>query len=362
MSSTLDAGVVRFNAARETGKQQLRGGLFNSPLNAVVTILVIAGVTWLAVAFFRWAVIDATWSGTSQDCQANGGACWAFVGANIKLIVFATYPSDLLWRPAVGMAMILSVMLGSMVPRLWGRWLVLAWIAVPAVVCVLLSGFPGTIRMPTSNWGGLPLTLLVWAIAYATAFPIAIPLALARRSGMGGIRGVTIGFIELLRGMPMVVVLYVSSLIVPMMLPFIEVNLFLSIEVALTLFVACYLAEVIRAGIQALPAGQGEAAQALGLSYWQTVVLVVLPQALRIVIPPLVNLGIGILLSTPLVGFVGMIDFLTAVRMAASQEQIWPRCYGEAYCFAGLVYFTICFAASRYSLWLERRTKAAHGP
>jgi general L-amino acid transport system permease protein len=260
------------------------------------------------------------------------------------------------------MVLILAVMLGSMVPRLWGRWLALAWIVVPPVVCVLLSGFPSKIRMSTSTWGGLPLTLLIWAIAYAAAFPVAIPLALARRSGMGGIRGVTIGFIEMLRGMPMVVVLYVSSLIVPMMLPFIEVNLFFSIEVALTLFVACYLAEVIRAGIQALPAGQSEAARALGLSYWQTTVLVVLPQALRTVIPPLVNLGIGILLSTPLVGFVGMIDFLTAVRLAASQEQIWPMCYGEAYSFAGVVYFTICFAASRYSLWLERRTKGTHGP
>lgn len=332
--------------------------LFSSPFNAVLTILAVAAVAWFLASFIRWGLIDATWSGTSQDCQANGGACWAFVRANIRLMVFATYPSELLWRPALGMALIFGVMLASMVPRLWGRWLGVAWFAAPASVWLLLSGFPGR-QLPTNTWGGLPLTMLIWSVTFAAAFPIAIPLALARRSAMGGLRSATVAGIELVRGLPMVVVLYVSSLIVPMMLPFIEVNLFLSVEVALTIFVASYLAEVIRAGIQSLPSGQGEAARALGLSYWQTTRLVVLPQAFRSIIPPLVNLGIGLLLSTPLIGFIGMIDFLTAVRLAASQEQIWPACYREAYCFAGLIYFAICFNASRYSVWLERRTKDA---
>lgn len=330
-------------------------------LNAAISLAVIGGGIWAAIAFFRWGILDATWSGTAGECRVHGGACWAFVRANFKLMVFATYPSEMLWRPVLGTALILALMVASMLPRLWGKALLAGWVLVPIADCLLLSGFPGPRAMPTNSWGGLPLTVLIWAVAYASAFPVAIVLALARRSKMGGVKTLAVGFIELVRAMPMVVVLYVSSLIVPMALPFFEVNLFLSIEVALVFFIASYLAEVIRAGIQALPAGQDEAARALGLSYWQTTLLVVLPQALRNVIPPLVNLGIGILLSTPLVGFVGMIDFLTAVRLAAAQEQLWPGCYGEAYCFAGVIYFALCFASSRYSRWLERRIHPGGG-
>lgn len=330
-------------------------------LNAAISLAVIGGGVWAAIAFFRWGILDATWSGGAEACRAHGGACWAFVRANFKLMVFATYPSEMLWRPELGTVLILALMIASMVPRLWGKTLLAGWVLVPLADCLLLSGFPGPRLMSTNEWGGLPLTLLIWALAYASAFPVALVLALARRSKLGGVKTLATGVIELVRAMPMVVVLYVSSLIVPMALPFAEVNLFLSIEVALSLFIASYLAEVIRAGLQALPAGQDEAARALGLSYWQTTLLVVLPQALRNVIPPLVNLGIGILLSTPLVGFVGMIDFLTAVRLAAAQEQIWPGCYGEAYCFAGAIYFALCFASSRYSRWLERRIRPGAG-
>jgi len=341
--------------------QKWRVGLFSSPINTATTLLVVALATWVAWRLFQWAVVNATWSGTAQDCQANSGACWAFVRANIKLMVFATYPTQMLWRPIASLVLMFGLVISSMAPRLWSRRLAFAWIVVPVVVCLLLSGsFSGT-RISTNEWGGLPLTMLIWTIAYAASFLIAIPLALARRSNMGGTRVASIGFIEIVRGMPMLVVLYVSSLIVPMMLPIFDINLFFSVEVALTIFIASYLAETLRAGIQALPAGQNEAARALGLSYWQTTGLVILPQALRAIIPPLVNLGIGVLLSTPLVGFIGMIDFLTAVRFAASQEQIWPGCYNEAYAFAASIYFVICFGASRYSLWLERRLKGRLG-
>jgi len=276
-------------------------------------------------------------------------------------MVFATYPLDLLWRPVASLVLLAGLIFASMIPRLWGRALALAWVITPLVVCLLLGGFLSGRTVATNDWGGLPLTLLITTIAYAAAFVVAVPLALGRRSAMGGTQLVSVSVIELVRGMPMLVVLYVSSLIVPMMLPGFEINLFFSIEVALTIFVACYLAEVIRAGIQALPAGQAEAARALGLSYWQTTRLVILPQALRIVIPALVNLGIGVILSTPLVAGIGMIDFLGAVRIAASNEQVWPGCYNEAYLFAAAVYFAMCFAASRYSLWLERRLMGSPG-
>jgi general L-amino acid transport system permease protein len=359
MSLTIASDVDRPNFLARWRRRHT--GLFNSPLNAVVSCLVLAVIAWVGAGFLRWAAIDATWSGTAQDCQAGGGACWAFVRANIKLMLFATYPLDLLWRPIASLVLMAGLVCASMVPRLWGRAVALAWVATPLAVCLLLGGFLSGRTVSTNDWGGLPLTLLIATIAFAAAFVVAVPLALGRRTAMGGARLVSIGFIELIRGMPMLVVLYVSSLIVPMMLPGFEINLFFSIEVALTIFVACYLAEVIRAGIQALPAGQEEAARALGLSYWQTMRLVILPQALRIVIPALVNLGIGVILSTPLVAGIGMIDFLGAVRIAAGNEQVWPGCYNEAYLFAAAVYFALCFGASRYSLWLERRLQGALG-
>lgn len=334
-------------------------GLFSSPVNAMVTLLVAGLIAAAAWTFLRWALIDAAWSGGAEACRAGAGACWPFVRENAQLMAYGVYPADLLWRPALSLVLMVGVIVASMIPRLWSLWLALAWAAVPALVCVLLSGALSGRPVSTNEWGGLPLTLLVWMIAFAGAFVVAVPLALARRSKMGGVRTAAVVVIELVRGVPMLVALYVSRFIVPMMAPGVEVNLFVSVETALILFVGAYLAEILRAGLQSLPRGQGEAAAALGLSYWRTVQLVLLPQALRAVIPALVNLGIGVLLSTPLVAVIGMTDFLSAVREAASHEQDWPGCYTTAYFVAGVVFFSICFTASRYSRWLERRLRAA---
>jgi general L-amino acid transport system permease protein len=333
--------------------------LFSSPVNAALTLAALALIVFVAWKFVQWSVVDAAWTGGPDACLSRSGACWPFVRANARLMFFGVYPEGALWRPALSLVLMAAVIVASMVPALWGRLLALAWIVTPVVVCGLLAGLFLEPRVSTNAWGGLPLTVLVWMIAYAGAFVLAVPLALARRSQMGGLRSATIAAIELVRGVPMLVTLYVSSFIVPMMLPGVEVNLFVSLEIALILFVASYLAEVVRAGLQALPRGQTEAAYALGLGYWRTTQLILLPQALRAVIPALVNIGIGVLLSTPLVAVIGMTDFLSAVREAASHEQEWPRCYTTAYFVAGLVFFVICFVASRYSRWLEQRLRGA---
>ncbi|RFB80115.1 amino acid ABC transporter permease [Methylovirgula sp. 4M-Z18] len=338
---------------------RLRRAWFNSTANTIISLVVLLALAWVVAHVLSWALWDATWTGTGQDCQARGGACWAFVSANLRLMLFGTYPGSLLWRPVLSLVLLVALVAVSMVPRAWSRTLGIAWVATPLAVCLLLGGFGGDRQVSTNDWGGLPLTLLIWTIAYALSFIVAVPLALARRSRMGGLRLASVGTIELIRGVPMLVTLYVSRFIVPMMLPGFEINLFFSIEAALVFFVASYLAEILRAGIQSLPAGQSEAARALGLSYAQTVRLIILPQALRAVIPALVNLGIGLLLSTPLVAVIGMTDFLSAVKEAASHEQDWPGCYTVAYCFAALVFFGICFSASRYSLWLEKKLKGA---
>jgi general L-amino acid transport system permease protein len=338
--------------------EKARGRLFGSPVNSAVTILTSALILWIAAALLRWAVIDAAWSGGPEACKTHSGACWPFVRTNARLMFFGTYPTEMLWRAATSLVLMFALVVVSMAPRLWGRALVLAWIATPIAVCLLLGGFLSGRTVSTNEWGGLPLTMLIWTIAFAGSFVLAIPLALARRSRMGGIRLASVAFIELVRGVPMLVALYVSRFIVPMAAPGFEVNLFFSVSVALVVFVASYLAEIIRAGIQALPAGQSEAARALGLGYWRMTQLVILPQALRAVIPALVNLGIGILLSTPLVAVIGMTDFLSAAKEAASHEQEWPGCYNVAYFVIALVFFGICFTASRYSQWLERHLRA----
>jgi general L-amino acid transport system permease protein len=357
MTILLEATVVERPKA-----QPWRGGfarLFSSPFNTALTLVAALVIVLLAWRFLRWTVFDAAWSGGPEACEARTGACWPFVVSNARLMVFGVYPEAVLWRPALSLVLLAAVIVASMIPAFWAWPLIVAWGVIPAFVCGLMAGVLTETRVSTNAWGGLPLTLLVWMIAYAGAFVLAVPLALARRSRMGGLRTAIVGAIELVRGVPMLVALYVSSFIVPMMLPGLEVNAFVSVETALILFVASYLAEVVRAGLQALPKGQAEAAHALGLGYWRTNQLILLPQGLRAVIPALVNLGIGVLLSTPLVAVIGMTDFLSAVREAASHEQEWPRCYTTAYFFAGMVFFAICFVASRYSRWLERRLQAS---
>ena len=356
--------TLRIEAALkpETDEAPLRvriAGLFGSPAQAAVTAILGLAIASLAWRFLRWAAIDATWSGGAEACKLGAGACWPFLAANARLMVFGVYPDAALWRAYASLALMLSTIGASMIPQFWGWPLAVGWAATPAIVCFLLSGAWTATPVATNDWGGLPLTVLVWMIAFGGSFVVAIPLALARRSALGGLRTAAILAIELMRAVPMLVTLYVSRFIVPMMAPGLEINLFVSVETALVLFVASYLAETLRAGFQSLPRGQTEAAKALGLGYARTVQLVLLPQALRAVIPALVNLGIGLLLSTPLIAVIGMTDFLSAVRIAAAQEQIWPRCYTVAYLFAAAVFFSVCSAASRYSRWLERRLRAA---
>ena len=333
--------------------------LVGSPVNAAVSLVVTLLVGVVLWHFLRWAVIDAAWSGGPEACKTHTGACWPFVRVNARLMFFGVYPEWALWRAELSLALMVAVIGSSMVPRFWGWRLALAWALTPAVVCLLLSGVFTSTPVATNDWGGLPLTVLVWMIAFAGSFVVAIPLALARRSRLGGLRIAAVLAIELIRAVPMLVALYVSRFIVPMMAPAFDINLFVSVEAALILFVASYLAEIIRAGLQSLPPGQAEAAHALGLGGWRTIQLVLLPQALRAVIPALVNLGIGVLLSTPLVAVIGMTDFLSSVKEAASHEQEWPGCYTVAYFVAGSVFFSVCFAVSRYSHWLERRLRAS---
>lgn len=352
---TSPALTIELRATRGPDWHKWRTGLFGTPLNTIITLATLALLFATVPGFIRWAIIDATWVGTSKDCMAGTGACWAFVTAKIYFIAFAFFPPDLFWRPALVIVLLLGLLVVTAMPRFWRRETVLLWIAVPIVSWLLLAGTFTPPTVPSNQWGGIVVTLLVWLGCFASAGPIALGLALARRSKMGGVRTMAIVFIELMRGTPMVAMLYAAMLILPMMVPNGElIDKLLRAMILITLFWSAYVAEVIRAGLQAIPVGQYEAATSLGLSYWRSMRLVILPQALRVVVPALVNLAIGFLLATSLMAVIGIYDLLNAAKNAAVDPN-WIGFYDEAYFVAATIYFVFCFTGSRYSLWLEKR-------
>lgn len=332
----------------------LRTGLFGTRTNTLITLATLLVLSQVVPPFLRWAVLDATFSGNAEACSREG-ACWAFVTAKLRFILFAFYPPELQWRPSLVIVLLGAILSASALPRFWGRPLLVAWPLTILACWLLMQGAFTTTPIPSNQWGGLPVTLFVWAVCFAAATPIAVLLALARRSMLGGLRTFSVLYIELMRGTPMVAILYVAMLILPMALPDgLSFDKMLRAILMVTLFWAAYIAEVIRAGLQAIPSGQTEAATALGLGYWRTQRLVILPQALRIVIPGMVNLAIGFLLATSLLAVIGIFDLLNAARASAADPQ-WLGFYNEAYIVVAVLYFVICFGASRYSRWLERR-------
>ncbi|HEY0328293.1 MAG TPA: amino acid ABC transporter permease [Rhodopseudomonas sp.] len=331
-----------------------RRGLLDSPANIAITLTYLLVVGWLGIPLLRWAILDATFNADAAGCASSGGACWAFLGEKWRFILFGTYPVDRQWRPASACLLLIGLLVAACIPRFWGRGLVYAGLAGLVAAAMLLIGVPGPM-VATDQWGGLPVTLVLSVGAFAGAFPLAIGLALWRRSDQGGVRWLATAFIEIVRGVPLISLLYMATLLFPLMLPVgASLDKFVRAGAALTIFVAAYLAEIIRAGLQAVPRGQYEAALSLGLSHRQATLLVVLPQALRAVIPPMVNLATGMFQETTLVVIIGMFDLLNTARAAANDPN-WLGYYNEAFAFVAAIYFVFCFSLSRYSLWLERR-------
>lgn len=331
--------------------------LFGDAGSAVLTIVTFAMLVGLAPAL-NWAVFDAIWQADTPARCREGGACWAFVAAKLRFIMFGVYPPDEQWRPLVVTGMILVMVLVSLPPRFWGRRLVAAWlVATAAMLALMWGGFAGLRPVTTANWGGLPVTLLLALLSLGLGFPFAVLLALGRRSRAPVSRLLSILTIEVVRGLPLVGLLFVASIMLPLLLPAgWTIDKLGRTLAALTLFAAVYLAEVIRGGLQGVPRGQVEAAQALGIPAWKMIWHIVLPQAIQKVIPPLTNTAIVMVKNTSLVMIVGVFDMLSAGRSAASDPN-WPSPYAETYVLVGTVYFTICFGISLYARWLEKRVQ-----
>lgn len=332
--------------------------LFGSIPSAILSIVIIYVGLKAIPAVLNWAIVTGVWEGGPQACQ-DGGACWAFLRSKYQQILFGIYPPREQWRPILLVAMFTALTLWTMPPSHWTRRTLVLWVLATILGLVLMAGgVPGLREVPTSAWGGLPITILLTVLSLGIGFPFAVLLALGRQSRMPVIRLLSIGFIEIIRGLPLLSMLFVASLLLPIMLPeSITIDNLFRALVALCFYAAAYLAEVIRGGLQAIPKGQGEAAYALGLSKIQSLRLIILPQAIGKVIPPLTNTAVVVVKNTSLVLVVGLFDLLSSGRAALSDPN-WPEPYAETYLFISMVYFVICFGISRYSLFLERKMSA----
>jgi general L-amino acid transport system permease protein len=328
--------------------------LFGTWLNGAITLVCGALIAWLAWRTYLWAWRDAVFIGTATQCRAATGACWAFIDAKLGFAVYGVYPADQRWRAAAAI-LIFAAMTGvTLVPRFWRVWLVPAWIAALVLAFVMLQGgVLGLPLVPMRNWSGMIVTIWLAVLSLALSYPIGLALALGRTSEMKLIRYLAIGWIETVRGVPLVSMLFVASIIFPLFMPEgLEVDNLVRAQVAFTAFGSAYLAEVFRAGLQAIPKGQYEAASALGLGYWRVMGLIVLPQALKLVIPPQVNTFIAIFKDTSLILVIGVFDFLGTIK-AMLNDSTWLGFATEGYVFAAVVYFVICYGMSLYSQYLE---------
>ena len=350
---------------REPWLERMRRSLISSPTTAVLNLLALIAIVMIAVPIVRWGLIDAVWVGADgADCPTGTGACWAFIRDKMPLILFGRYPFAEHWRPFVATGLLVATVAVTLNPLFWSRRLAVAWVAVVPVYLVLMrGGVLGLSQVDSSEWGGLPLTILLTVFGVAFGLVLAIPVALARFSKLPVFRWSATLYVEAVRGVPLISVLFMASVLLPLVLPDgLTPNGIGRVLVGIVLFFAAYMAEVLRGGLQSIPRGQFEACNALGLGYWRTMRKVVLPQAFEVVLPALVNLIIGALKGTSLVVIVAMMDLLGAAQASLADPK-WIGFYVEAYVFAGLVYALMCGAISWYGRRIERslRRTRTHG-
>ena len=333
----------------------IRTNLFKGWLNSILTLITIYCLWKIVPPLIRWAFIDSLWVSSGAECQQIDGACWSLIPANIRFITFGFFPYEQQWRPFAAMGLLVALLFYSRNRNHWKKHLVYAWILGLFLMGLLMKGgLLGLTPVESTQWGGLPLTLLLSVFGLTAAYPLGVVLALGRRSKMPVVKTLCVTYIELIRGVPLISLLFMSSVVFPLFLPEgVNINALIRAQVAIILFTAAYIAEVVRGGLQAIPRGQYEAAESLGLNYYLTMRLIVLPQALKIVIPPSVSILISAFKDTSLVVIIALFDFLKTTKTVLNDPQ-WMGFSAEAYIFAALIYFLCCFFMSNYSRRLER--------
>ena len=354
----------------------LRRNLFANVTDSILSVLALLLLAWYLPGLIDWIFVSAQWTGTDRTfcatvaqggIQPDGwsGACWAFVNAKFPQFMFGTYPVEERWRVLLTGLLLVVLLAGMLVPSVPRKGLnaILLFVVFPVVAFFLLVG--GAFGLPvveTARWGGLMVTLILSCVAIAVSLPLGIALALGRRSNMPVMKLLSVIFIETVRGVPLITVLFMASIMLPYLLPAgVTVDKFLRALIGVSLFASAYMAEVVRGGLQAIPKGQYEGADSLGLGYWQKMYFIVLPQALKLVIPGIVNSFIGLFKDTSLVYIIAMFDLLGIVRQNFSDAN-WasPQTPKSGLLFAGVVFWVFCFGMSRYSMYMERRLDTGH--
>jgi len=332
-----------------------KSNLFYDWKTSLGTVLIGLIVLYVLPRLFNWGVTDAVLSGGYEACHAAQGACWAVVREKFRFILFGRYPHEEHWRALICTVLLLGLIVVSCTRAFWRTWLAGLWIGVLLLYFALMrGGFAGLRYVETDLWSGLPLTILLASLSMVMAFPIAVLIALGRRSGMPAIRSLCTVYVELIRGVPLISVLFMASFMFPLLMPQgFNIDVLIRVLAGITLFAAAYMAEVIRGGLQAIPKGQIEAAATLGLSYWQTQRKIVLPQALAMVVPGLMNNFISTFKDTSLVAIVSLYELTGAMGMAMNSDANWRAFRVEGYLFIALIYFVFCYSMSRYSQWIE---------
>ena len=337
----------------------MRNNLFNGWFNSILTLVTCFFLWKIVPPLFRWAFLDSVWSTSGQACREATGACWSIVTTNLRFIIFGFFPYDQQWRPLLAMFILFGLLFYSRDRKHWSKYLGYGWILGLFVMGLLMKGgIFGLKAVESTQWGGLPLTLLLSVFGLTAAYPLGVILALGRQSKMRAVKVICVLYIELIRGVPLISLLFMSSIIFPLFLPEgITINKILRAQVAIILFTGAYIAEVVRGGLQGMSRGQYEAAESLGLNYYLTMRLVILPQALKIVIPPTVSILISAFKDTSLVVIIALWDLLKTTQSVLSNPE-WMGFSREAYIFIAILYFLGCFSMSNYSRKLERELSA----
>jgi len=332
--------------------------------NAVLTLLIIFAVIKSIPPTISWFVIDANIAGDTKEACTGSGACWTYIKIWLRRFVYGMYPNELQWRINISFVLLIALaFVGYFPSQKLKKFLTLYYVAIYPIIAFIViyylisGGTFGLVWVETGAWGGLSLTFIVSFFCLIFCFPLGMFLALGRRSELPTLRYISIGFIEFWRGVPLITVLFMSSVMFPMFLPEdFFMDKLVRVIIAISLFEAAYVAEVIRGGLQALPRGQYDAAKSLGMGYWKLHIFVILPQALKLVIPGIANTFLALVKDTPLIFVVGLLELVGMLNLAKTNPK-WLGFAMEGYIFAAIIFWIICYAMSRYSQNLELKYK-----
>jgi general L-amino acid transport system permease protein len=337
----------------------IRANLFSTWFNSGITLALGVLLLYTVPQAWGWAISHAVWTADVEQCNAarGMGACWGVVAEKYRPIIFGRYPFEEQWRPLLATLLLMALLLASCMRVFWRKWLGALWVVVLAAFFILMhGGVLGLMLVETGLWGGLPLTILLASLSVVGAFPLAVLLALGRVSELPVFKTLCTVYVELIRGVPLISVLFMASFLFPLFMPEgFSIDVLVRVLVAMVLFASAYLSEVIRGGLQAIPRGQYEAAASLGLTYWQMQRKIILPQALATVVPGIMNNFISTFKDTSLVTIVSLYELTGSLDLAVNSQPDWMPYKLEGYLFIAAIYFVFCFSLSRYSQWVEQQ-------